>query len=574
MNIKDLIVFKEQLYSKYNYIFTKKEYDEISLKVIDKIKDETIENLDLVFLENLDLYVNTYLSKLYNNKKKFIEVVSKFINKNIKIKDSYDDCLKEINKLIIFFNKLNVVYNLNFFIELIKTNSILSSILNIIVQEKAKFINDDLLLSLIEAYCILNDIKIKEVDYSYSNNSQVNDSFRMYLNDIERPILSEELEKVLLVEIKKGNKDARQLFIESNLRLVVSVAKKYTLSNLELLDLIQEGNIGLIKAVDRFDISQNLRFSTYAVYWIKQAIVRALKNKSRSIRIPVYLQDSFSNFQKVYISLSEQLGRRPTYQEIAENMQISLFQAESLVKLISGEHNIISLDDHINNDDDEYSDYNSLLIDPNTDIENDLETKEFKTDIINMLEQCGLSKKEIVVILLRYGFYDGEAKNLEEISNILKITHERARQLEAIAIKKISTSSYIDQFAVYMCNSKQASYNLERARFFYYTNHDSSKKKIYGNKKIEQQLSEVENTIYSYFKDYSGEEIVLMLKMLPDDDRKILESRYGLDLSKPLTFDNFDANISKLFYERTLPLMNQILKDNKKRNSKQLTLKK
>ena len=569
----DLIALKDKMYEKYDFIFSKEEYDEISLKVIDKIKDETIENLDLIFLENLDLYVNTYLSKLYNNKKKFIEVVSKFINKNIKMKDSYDDCLKEINKLIIFFNKLNVAYNLNFFIELIKTNSILSSILNIIVQEKAKFINDDLLLSLIEAYCILNDIKIKEVDYSSSNNSQVNDPFRMYLNDIERPILSEELEKVLLVEIKKGNKDARQLFIESNLRLVVSVAKKYTLSNLELLDLIQEGNIGLIKAVDRFDLSQNLRFSTYAVYWIKQAIVRALKNKSRSIRIPVYLQDSFSNFQKVYISLSEQLGRRPTYQEIAENMQISLFQAESLVKLISGEHNIISLDDHINNDD-EHSDYNSLLIEPNIDIENDLETKEFKTDIINMLEQCGLSKKEIVVILLRYGFYDGEEKNLEEISNILKVSRERARQLEAIAIKKISTSSYIDKFAVYMCNSKQASYNLEMARFFYYTNHDSSKKKIYGNKKIEQQLSEVENTIYSYFKDYSGEEIVLMLKMLPDDDRKILESRYGLDLSKPLTYDNFDANISKLFYERTLPLMNQILKDNKRRRAKQLTLKK
>ena len=573
MNIKDLMLLKEQLYSKYNYIFTKKEYDEISLKVIDKIKDETIENLDLIFLENLDLYVNTYLSKLYNNKKKFIEVVSKFINKNIKMKDSYDDCLKEINKLIIFFNKLNVAYNLNFFIELIKTNSILSSILNIIVQEKAKFINDDLLLSLIEAYCILNDIKIKEVDYSYSNNSQVNDSFRMYLNDIERPILSEELEKVLLVEIKKGNKDARQLFIESNLRLVVSVAKKYTLSNLELLDLIQEGNIGLIKAVDRFDLSQNLRFSTYAVYWIKQAIVRALKNKSRSIRIPVYLQEIYPKFQKIYLNLYDQLGRRPTYQEIAENMQISLLQAESLVKLISGEHNIISLDDHINNDD-EHSDYKSLLIDPNIDIENDLETKEFKTDITNMLEQCGLSKKEIVVILLRYGFYDGEEKNLEEISNILKVSRERARQLEAIAIKKISTSSYIDKFAVYMCNSKQASYNLERARFFYYTNHDSSKKKIYGNKKIEQQLSEVENTIYSYFKDYSGEEIVLMLKMLPDDDRKILESRYGLDLSKPLTYDNFDANVSKEFYERTLPLMNQILKDNKSRRAKQLTLKK
>ena len=569
----DLIALKDKMYEKYDFIFSKEEYDEISLKVIDKIKDETIENLDLVFLENLDLYVNNYLSKLYNNKSKFIEVVCNFINKNIKIKDSYDSCLKEINKLIIFFNKLNVVYNLNFFMELIKTNSILNDILNIIVQEKAKFINDDLLLSLIEAYCILNDITIKEVDYSFSNNTVVNDPVRMYLNDIERPILSEELEKVLLIEIKKGNKDARQLFIESNLRLVVSVAKKYTLSNLELLDLIQEGNIGLITAVDRFDLSQNLRFSTYAIYWIKQAIVRALKNKSRSIRIPVYLQEIYPKFQKVYLNLYDQLGRRPTYQEIAENMQISLLQAESLVKLISGEHNIISLDDHINNEEENF-DYKSLLIDPNTDIENDLETKEFKTDITNMLEQCGLSKKEIVVILLRYGFYDGEEKGFEEISNILKVSHERARQLEAKAIKKISTSSYIDKFAVYMCNSKQASYNLERARFFYYTNHDSSKKKIYGNKTIEQQLSEVENTIYSYFKDYSGEEIVLMLKMLPDDDRKILESRYGLDLSKPLTYDNFDANVSKEFYEKTLPLMNQILKDNKKRSSKQLTLKK
>ena len=226
----DLIALKDKMYEKYDFIFSKEEYDEISLKLIDKIKEETIKNLDLIFLENLDLDVNNYLSKLYNNKSKFIEVVCNFINKNIKIKDSYDGCLKEINKLIIFFNKLNVVYNLNFLMELIKTNSILSSILNIIDQEKAKFINDDLLLSLIEAYCILNDITIKEVDYSSSNNTVVNDPVRMYLNDIERPILSEELEKVLLVEIKKGNKDARQLFIESNLRLVVSVAKKYTLS--------------------------------------------------------------------------------------------------------------------------------------------------------------------------------------------------------------------------------------------------------------------------------------------------------------------------------------------------------
>ena len=209
----DLIALKDKMYEKYDFIFSKEEYDEISLKLIDKIKEETIKNLDLIFLENLDLYVNNYLSKLYNNKSKFIEVVCNFINKNIKIKDSYDDCLKEINKLIIFFNKLNIVYNLNFFMELIKTNSILDNILNIIIQEKAKFINDDLLLSLIEAYCILNDITIKEVDYSSSNNTVVNDPVRMYLNDIERPILSEELEKVLLIEIKKGNKDARQLFM-------------------------------------------------------------------------------------------------------------------------------------------------------------------------------------------------------------------------------------------------------------------------------------------------------------------------------------------------------------------------
>lgn len=260
-----------------------------------------------------------------------------------------------------------------------------------------------------------------------------NEAVREYLKSIRNiPLLSEEDEYKIAIAAANGDENARQIMITSNLRLVVKVAKTYIgrSSNLSFLDLIQEGNMGLMRATEKFDAEKGFRFSTYATYWIKQAISKAIIDQSRAVRLPAHIINELNKFNKAIRDLSQQYGRTPSDKELAEYLNVS-------VKKISEYYTIskepCSLDVTI--DEDEDTAMIDLIADENATKFMDIDDLSVRDTIYSVLNT--LSERERKIIELRFGFTDGRQHTLEEVGKEFNLTKERIRQLEASALKKL-----------------------------------------------------------------------------------------------------------------------------------------
>jgi RNA polymerase primary sigma factor len=274
---------------------------------------------------------------------------------------------------------------------------------------------------------------IPDTDQSdYDDEISLSDPIDLYLKEISNiPILKPEQESKIAQKIACGDKEARRLMIVSNLRLVVSIAKRFVNRGLPLLDLIEEGNLGLIRAVDKFDYKRGTKFSTYASWWIKQAVTRAIADQGRTIRLPVHVTDLISRWLRISRQLAQKLGRRPTISEIAIEMGISEDKVKRIAKLAQQP---ISLEMPIcEPDQGQLSDLleDASLISPIDKIDEELQREE----IIALLDR--LRDKEREVIILRFGLRDGIQRTLEEIGNVFGLTRERVRQIEVEAIKKL-----------------------------------------------------------------------------------------------------------------------------------------
>ena len=275
-----------------------------------------------------------------------------------------------------------------------------------------------------------------DTDTSVDDSNGVDDSVKMYLKEIGKiDLLEPEEERIIAQKMAEGDEDAKETLINSNLRLVVSIAKKYMNRGLSLLDLIQEGNIGLIKAVDKFDYTKGFKFSTYATWWIRQAITRAIADQARTIRIPVHMVETINKLTRIQRQLVQDLGREPTTEELAEAMGMEPAKIREIQKI---SQDPISIDKPVGEEEDSHLvDFisNDELAAPEEEVARNL----LKEDLIKALGT--LTERERKVIELRFGLKDGVPMTLEQVGKKLGVTRERIRQIEAKAIRKLSRAS-------------------------------------------------------------------------------------------------------------------------------------
>ena len=260
----------------------------------------------------------------------------------------------------------------------------------------------------------------------------VDDPVRQYLKEIGRiPLLTVEEEKMLAERMLEGDEDAKMRLVESNLRLVVSIAKRYLGRGMYFLDLIQEGNLGLMKAVEKFDHAKGFKFSTYATWWIRQAITRAIADQARTIRIPVHMVETIHKVTRYSRQMLQELGREPTAEEIGEKIGMT---AEKVREILKISQDPVSLETPIGEEEDSH--LGDFIPDDDTPAPADAAASTILREVIER-ELHTLTHREEHVIKLRFGLYDGRTRTLEEVGKEFNITRERIRQIEAKALRKL-----------------------------------------------------------------------------------------------------------------------------------------
>ncbi len=277
-----------------------------------------------------------------------------------------------------------------------------------------------------------DDVDVESIDLSVPDGISIEDPVRMYLKEIGKvPLLSAEEEIELAQKMEVGDQEAKKRLAEANLRLVVSIAKRYVGRGMLFLDLIQEGNLGLIKAVEKFDYRKGYKFSTYATWWIRQAITRAIADQARTIRIPVHMVETINKLIRVSRQLLQELGREPTPEEIAQEMNLPVERVREILK-ISQEP--VSLETPIGEEEDSH--LGDFIQDDNVPVPADAAAFTLlKEQLVEVLGT--LTEREQKVLRLRFGLDDGRARTLEEVGKEFNVTRERIRQIEAKALRKL-----------------------------------------------------------------------------------------------------------------------------------------
>ena len=354
------------------------------------------------------------------NTQKFLERLRELVALGKKKKSILE--IQEIND---FFRDMEVnAEQMDKVFEYLESNNI--DVLRISGSDDDVDIDMDVILSEEE------DVDVENIDLSVPDGVSIEDPVRMYLKEIGKvPLLSAEREIELAQRMEDGDEDAKKELAEANLRLVVSIAKRYVGRGMLFLDLIQEGNLGLIKAVEKFDYHKGYKFSTYATWWIRQAITRAIADQARTIRIPVHMVETINKLIRVSRQLLQELGREPSPEEIAKELDMPVERVREILK-ISQEP--VSLETPIGEEEDSH--LGDFIQDDNVPVPAEAAAQTLlKEQLDEVLDT--LTEREQKVLRLRFGMNDGRARTLEEVGKEFDVTRERIRQIEAKALRKL-----------------------------------------------------------------------------------------------------------------------------------------
>ena len=442
-------------------------------------------------------------------------------------------------------------------------------------------IDDDLILMTIDVYCMIKGIEIKPNDKDFKDQKGLNPeeyleeneelrTNRVYQKDIVEEYLQEIGQYKLLTpteevelayRIREGDEEARKKFINSNLRLVVNIAKRYQGRGLDMMDLIQEGNIGLLTALDKYDVTKGFRFSTYATGWIRQGVTRAIADKGKLIRVPVHYQEKISALKRTQKKLSNLYNREPTIEELADELGVSIKEMKQLYQTILDPVSI-----NIKVGEEEETEIGVFIASNELPIEDQIIKDSLSDAFQKLFQDLNLNPQDKYVLMARFGL-DGEGpKTLEEIGKEYHITRERVRQIESKVIKKIRRSKNIKELAIYMEDPDKAIESLETIRKRYQEEKNPNKAFLtdYGKSKankIEKELNKMSkiHTIYQYFSDYTKKQIDEKIASLSDDDRELIRKRYGDNLEQPISSKLTKEEMNR-FYGGLVPKMRRRLR--------------
>ncbi|MBR1413853.1 MAG: sigma-70 family RNA polymerase sigma factor [Bacilli bacterium] len=469
-------------------------------------------------------------------------LLNNYISKKFKITNEYKINKNYLNDFGNFLEKHKYIPDVPMLTHLLE-NALLNNCLMNILNEKEKTIIDGQLYTLnynntsallIEIYCDINGIEIKDNnEIYYDTDFQTNDITKQYLIEISKhKLLTYDEEQELGKKLLDGDENASKIFIERNLRLVVHIAKRYTGKGLDFIDLIQEGNLGLMRAVKTYDYTKGYRFSSYATWWIRQGITRAIADKSRNIRLPVHLHGQINKYIREKAELQNKFNKKLTIEQLSFLLNISIEKIKEYEQLI---HETISLNANYSDKDDE-SELGDIIADNKIekpeDIIDTLGLKEAKEAINKVLDS--FSDKEKNVIKLRYGLADGKIHTLQSIANKYNLTRERIRQIEEKALRKLRRPTIALELAEFTDNPNEAKEYIKRYNNIYFgivdennvvINPITNVKKMKGtDEKMKIKMKTIEE-LFEFFKDYTQDEVMQAISKLKERDRDLI-NRY------------------------------------------------
>lgn len=523
-------------------------------------------------LRRISKNILTKIQEDINNPSKAFNIINGYINQEFSKNIDYDNAINSFNKLESFLELCDFILSTDIIEKLVSENTLIMKLLNAIFEmDKDEIVNgkfdesySELIVSFIEIYCKKNNIKIKEVELKYEDFGAFasQDSTSIYLKEIQnygRYSKEEELE--IITRIKNGDIKARNEFLEHNLRLVVSVAKKYQGRNIPLIDLIQEGNIGLMKALDEFDINKGCKFSTYATNWIIAFITRYIADKSRNIRLPVNFYYEINNFRKIKSRLERELGREPTVLELARKTGKG---KDTILRYFAYLNDTKSLDDKVGEK--ENTDFSYFIPSKDESLEKSAIKNDLSIRMSELLEKCNLNKKEIDVLSSRYGLNGRDVLTLEELGSKYGVTRERIRQIEARALKKIRNSIHIKELVDFTDSPDKALENLMKMREAYVYNPTSHKKSVIDDESDNDRGKS--KNIYDIYADkgFFKEEVNEAIESLSEEEINLLKSKYGENLDKCPTTRMDRNEFTEKFMHGLFPKILLIMKNNREKN--------